>query len=111
MCEKLSRLQNNSDPNIKPKIIAGYEWDSNRPIRLPKPFYPNTARQYKIFGTVYVEVFLDENGNAIYAKAKNGKKIFYKNAEIAALNSQFRAVSYCEKRMLQKKIFVYNFLP
>ena len=109
-CRKTFELKNKSDLNVKPKIISGCEWSGDCPIKLPKPFYPNIAKRYKIFGAVYVEVFLVENGNAVYAKAKSGKKIFYNNAEIAAYNSQFRAVSYCGKKILQKKIIVYNFI-
>lgn len=105
VCQKKTESQNTDNSFIKRKIIIyGYELNGDFPTTLPKPFYPEIARRYRLFGAVFVEVFLDENGNAVYAKAKRGNKIFHKNAELAAYRSQFRAIIYCEKKSSERKL-------
>lgn len=99
----------NLPENVKtlPKNISHL---SPSAISLVKPFYPDFARENKIFGTVFVEVIFDEEGFVISAKAYRGNKIFYICAEKAACISRFTPVRYCEKSLKQKRLIVYNFI-
>jgi Gram-negative bacterial TonB protein C-terminal len=78
-------------------------------VSLPKPYFPQIAKNYRIFGSVDVEIIFDEQGKVIYAKAVSGKKIFYRTAEKAACSSIFSPVRYCGKPTKQKRVIRYNF--
>ncbi len=97
---------------VLPKISGECEWGNNGcPIKLLKPVYPETPKRYRISSVVKVETIIDETGKVVFAKAFNGKKIFYRNAERAASLSLFYPKTVCGKTVYQRKIISYNFLP
>lgn len=96
--------RNQSNPNAKPISHL-----TPTAISLPKPYFPNIAKNNRIFGSVNVEIIFDEKGTVIYAKAVSGKKIFYRTGEKAACASKFSPVLYCGKPRKQKRVIRYNF--
>lgn len=103
----ISECQSKISPDVKRIRVS---IDRSTVIRLVLAYYPKFARQNKIFGTVEVEVIFDEEGFVIYAKAKNGNKIFWNSAEKAVCFSRFVPVLYCGVPVKQKQLIRYNFI-
>ena len=96
---------------VLPKIAGECEWSSNGcPIKLVKPIYPESARKRGLSGAIKIEIIIDETGKTVYAKAVKGKKVFYQNAERAALLSQYYPKTVCGKSVWQRKYIIYNFI-
>jgi hypothetical protein len=109
--EKMRRetLEKTGNPPIT--IAGGCEWTNNGcPRGLVKPFYPEIAEKYGMFGSVAVEIIFDETGNVIYSKAFSGKTIFYNSTEKAACASKFSPKRYCDKIVKHRAIIIYNFI-
>ncbi len=111
-CEAKWRKESLEKTGNPPVIIAGgCEWTNNGcPRNLVKPLYPEIAEKYGIFGTVTVEIVIDETGNVIYSKAFSEKTIFYYNAEKAACASRFSPKRYCDKIVKQRTVILYHFI-
>jgi TonB family protein len=76
---------------------------------LPKPIYPQAAKDFCAKGKVEVEVLVSENGNVIEAKAISGDELLRESAVEAAKKAKFRnAVD--GKGFNTKGIIVYNFV-
>jgi TonB family protein len=58
-------------------------------LSLPAPGYPETAKRMRIFGTVAVEVVIDENGKVISAEASSGPVTLRGVAVQAAQRARF----------------------
>lgn len=58
-------------------------------LHLPPPIYPDAARRMRTFGTVTVEVVLDETGKVVSANATSGPAILREAAVQAALKAKF----------------------
>ena len=112
-CEtKTKKAQIKEFGKVFPKIAGECEWNNNGcPIRLVKPIYPDSARKNGLAGAIRIEIIVDETGKTVYAKAVKGKKIFYQNAERAALLSQYYPKTVCGKAVWQRKYIIYNFIP
>ena len=50
-------------------------------VLLPKPPYPEMARQLKIQGVVSVQVLVDETGRVVSAKAVSGNPFLVRDAQ------------------------------
>lgn len=112
-CEKeIEASQIKNFGKVLPKISGECEWTNiGCPISLVKPAYPVSAKKYGFKGNVKVLIFIDEEGKVVYAEAVKGKKIFYNNAEKAAMLSLYSPKIVCGKKVMQKKFIDYNFLP
>ena len=71
-----SNLNDNSQPtpeetNSSSRTISGGVLNG-KAISLPKPAYPQMAKQVKASGTVVVQVLVDEKGNVVTAQAISG---------------------------------------
>jgi TonB family protein len=62
---------------------------NGKAISLPTPAYPDMARRMGIFGTVEVNVIVDENGKVLSAKALSGPGPLRDTAVQAALRARF----------------------
>jgi TonB family protein len=85
---------------VKPGIINGLATD------LPKPIYPQKAKDFCVGGKVEVEVLVDEKGNVIEAKAISGDELLSESAVEAAKKAKF---SPSEFNVKTRGIIVYNF--
>jgi TonB family protein len=79
-------------------------------VSLPKPYFPNVARQLRISGEVLVEIITDENGKVIYAKVLKGNGLLVRNVKQAICNSKFIPEKYCGDLVKTKRIIRYNFI-
>ncbi len=62
---------------------------SGRAQFLPKPIYPEEAKDFCASGKVEVEVLVDENGNVIKAKAISGNELLRESSVEAANQTKF----------------------
>jgi TonB family protein len=62
---------------------------NGKAIDLPRPSYPQAAKSSRAFGTVVVEVVIDEAGKVIAAKATSGPALLREAAVQAAKGARF----------------------
>ena len=62
---------------------------NGKALNLPAPSYPEQARRMRTFGTVSIEVVLDENGKVMSAHATSGPEVLRDAAIQAALKAKF----------------------
>ena len=91
--------------------IAGHCWDGC-PIRVVKPYYPETARRLKVTGEVLVDTIVDEKGNVVFAKVTKGNGLLRKAALDAAYVSQYQPKITCGNRPIKFRWTIkYYFFP
>jgi TonB family protein len=78
-------------------------------LNLPAPLYPEAARRMHTYGTVEVEVVIDENGKVVSAKAVSGPAIFRDNAVQAALRAKFTPSKLSGQPVKVTGKIIYNF--
>lgn len=79
-------------------------------IELPKPIYPQIARQIRQQGTVTVQVMISEAGNVISAKATSGPPLLIREAEKAALQARFSPTRISDQPVKVSGVITYNFV-
>ncbi len=89
------------------KIITG-GIVNGKATYLPKPDYPQEAKDFCAAGKVEVEVLIGEDGNVIEAKAISGDELLRESAVEAAKKAKFNTNHF---RVKVKGIIVYNFIP
>jgi TonB family protein len=62
---------------------------NGKAITLPRPAYPPIARAARAYGTVVVEIIIDEEGNVISARAVSGHPLLQAAAAQAAREAKF----------------------
>jgi hypothetical protein len=80
-------------------------------VRLVKPYYPDLAQQYRIFGTIRVETIADGAGKIVYAKATDGPSLLRRAAQQAACHSSLTPILLSGKPINFRWNIVYNFIP
>jgi TonB family protein len=80
--------------------ISGHCWDGC-PVRVVKPYYPETARRLKVSGEVLVDTIVDEKGNVVFAKINKGNGLLRKAALEAAYVSQYQPKTTCGNRPIK----------
>jgi Ca-activated chloride channel family protein len=80
-----------------------------RALKLPKPFYPETARRMRVVGTVMVEVTIDESGKVITARATTGHSLLREASVSAARQALFTPTLLHDKPVQVTGVIVYNF--
>ena len=78
---------------------------------LPKPDYPQEAKDFCASGIISVEVEIDGKGDVISAKAISGDKLLHKSAVEAAQKAKFQQTTNRGVPIKIKGIVVYNFVP
>jgi len=77
---------------------------------LPKPPYPEMARQMKLQGLVNVQVLVDETGKVVSAKAISGHALFVREAQRAALQAVFGPTMLGDQPVKVSGVITYNFV-
>lgn len=83
---------------------------SGRVISLPRPVYPEEARQAKVTGMVRVLVTVDEKGDVAEAEAISGPPVLQAAAVDAAKQAKFEPVLRDGHPVKTKTVIAYNFL-
>jgi TonB family protein len=85
-------VANNPSPKPLLRPVSGGVLNG-KAVSLPKPLYPDTARNARAQGTVVVEVVIDTNGKVISAKAVSGPGLLAQAAIQAAYQAKFSATT------------------
>lgn len=83
---------------------------NSRATSLPKPAYPQIAKQANASGQVTVQVTIDEQGNVTSARAVSGNALLRPSAEAAARQSRFNPVRVGDRAVTATGLLVYNFI-
>jgi protein TonB len=79
-------------------------------ISLPKPTYPQIARQIGAHGPVNVQVLVDETGKVVSAKAVSGHPLLMAAATQAAFGARFSPTTLGGKAVKVSGVITYNFI-
>ena len=90
---------------------TGGEVINGKAVSLPKPEYPTVAQVNRIFGTVEIQVLIDENGKVLQAGVKTGNPKLQMAARDAACKATFSTTLFNGKPVKVSGIIVYNFAP
>jgi len=89
---------------IRKKII------NSEAISLPKPPYPQMAKQMRIQGTVSVQVLIDETGKVVSARAVSGSPFLVSEAQKAAYQARFSPTMLGDQPVRVSGLITYNFV-
>ncbi|MEP6920280.1 MAG: TonB family protein [bacterium] len=78
-------------------------------LSLPPPLYPETAKRMRAFGSVLVEVVIDENGKVVSAQATSGPGTLRDAAVQAALKARFSPTTLSGMPVKVSGIISYKF--
>jgi len=98
-----------TDPADRPAVLVENEMLSNRVISLPRPVYPEDARQQKVAGVVRVLATVDETGSVAEAEAVSGSPMLQDAAVNAARQAKFEPLGRSGHPTKMKTIIAYNF--
>lgn len=93
----------------RPTVFVENEMLSGRVISLPRPNYPDSARESKTTGTVRVLVTIDERGRVEEAEAVSGPSALQSAAVDAAKQALFEPVIKEGKPARMKTVIAYTF--
>ena len=79
-------------------------------LALPKPAYPQIAKQAGAHGAVSVQVLIDESGKVISAKAVTGHPLLLAAAQQAAFGARFSPTRLGEQAVKVSGVITYNFV-
>lgn len=83
---------------------------NSRAVNLPKPAYPQAAKDANASGQVTVQIAVDESGNVLSARAVSGHPLLRASAENAARQSRFNPVKVDNQAIRANGLLVYNFI-
>ena len=96
-----------ASPPSKSQITGGVLND--KAIEMPKPKYPEAAKQAGVSGLVRVRVTIDEEGNVIAAEAIDGPKELREAAVEAARKARFEPVRLHGQNIKVSGVLTYKF--
>lgn len=82
---------------------------NGKAITLPKPQYPEIARQAKASGSVTVNIMIDEEGNVISAESVSGHPLLRSSAVEAARQARFSPTKLSGQPVKVSGVLVYQF--
>ncbi|HEV3469273.1 MAG TPA: energy transducer TonB, partial [Pyrinomonadaceae bacterium] len=82
---------------------------NSKAIDLPRPTYPPTARSAGVYGTVTVEVTIDERGSVSEVRVLNGHPLLHQAAITAARQAKFSPTVLSGEPVRVKGTINYNF--
>ena len=92
-----------------PAVLVENEMLSSRVISLPRPVYPEEAKQQKVGGIVRVLATVDESGSVAEAEAVSGSPLLQEAAVNAAKQAKFEPIGRTGRPAKTKTIIAYNF--
>jgi TonB family protein len=98
---------NQPPPASRTPITGGVLND--KALEMPKPVYPEAAKQAGISGLVKVRVTIDEEGKVIAAEATDGPKELREAAVAAALKARFEPVRLHGAAIKVSGVLIYRF--
>ena len=97
------------DPNVrKPQTISLGRIDS-RVIDIPKPVYPNEAKDAKISGVVTALVVVDETGKVIWARVRKGDALLQAAVKTVVCQARLKPFKVAGHFVKSNGIITYKF--
>jgi protein TonB len=96
-------------PKPLPRVVSKGVITSQA-LSLPKPAYPQIAKQVGVQGSVSVQVLVDETGKVISAKAISGNPMLMPAAQQAALGARFSPTKLGDQAVKVSGVITYNFI-
>jgi TonB family protein len=103
-----SGMRARADMSERAAVTVENEMLSNRVISLPRPVYPEEARQQKVTGIVRVLVTVDDKGNVADAEAVSGSPLLQAAAVDAARQAKFEPLNRVGRPAKTKTIISYD---
>jgi len=98
-------------PTPQPKkILRVTKVLNGQAIFLPKPTYPQAAKIVKAYGTVTVQVLIDETGRVVSAQAVSGHTLLRTAAAQAAQQARFSPTILGDQPVKVSGVITYNFI-
>ena len=97
-------------PVKRPNRIISKGVITSEALSLPKPPYPQLAKQLRIQGPVNVQVLISETGKVISAKAVAGNPALVTAAQQAAMQARFSPTILGDQPVKVSGIITYNFI-
>ena len=101
-CAALPVMAQKTPTNISLGIVNGMA------VNLPKPVFPQEAKDFCAGGKVSIEVNIAEDGRVLDAKAIAGDELLYETSIAAAKNTTFRLVADGPP-VKTRGVLIYNF--
>lgn len=95
---------------VVPKVLKVSRVLNSQALSLPRPIYPQLARQTRTQGTVIVQVLIDEEGKVTQAKATSGHPMLIPEAQKAALQARFSPTMIGDQKVKVSGVITYNFV-
>ncbi len=96
---------------IDPTAVKSGGVINGKALSLPRPPYPDEARERRLGGTALVKVTIDELGNVVKVKSICRNDVLGKAAEESARGAKFSPTLLNGKPVKVTGIIVYNFVP
>jgi TonB family protein len=96
-------------PKPAPQILKVTELINSRALVLPKPPYPQLAKQIRLQGTVVIQVLIDESGKVLSAKPVSGHPMLIPEAQRAAMQARFSPTTLNGVAVKVSGMISYNF--
>lgn len=99
-------------PPVQPPVpkVVRKQIINGEAVSLPKPPYPEMAKQLKIHGMVSVQVLVDETGRVVSAKAVSGNAFLVREAQKAAFQARFAPTLLGDQPVKVSGVITYNFV-
>ena len=94
---------------VVPKVLKISTILNSKAISLPRPNYPQMAKQIRLQGMVTVQVMIDETGKVISAKG-SGHPLLVPEAQRAAMQARFSPTIIGETPVKVQGVITYNFV-
>jgi len=98
-----------AQPLRKPPVVSKGVITSEA-LSLPKPMYPEMAKQMRLQGKVTIQVLIDETGKVISARVLDGHPLFKQAAERAACQARFSPTRLSDQPVKVSGVISYNFV-
>ena len=95
---------------VIPKVLKVSVVLNSKALSLPRPNYPQLARQIRLQGTVIVQVLIDEEGKVVQAKATAGHPVLVPEAQKAAMQARFSPTMIGDQKVKVSGVITYNFV-
>lgn len=95
---------------VVPKVIRASEVLNSKALLLPKPPYPQLAKQIRLQGMVTVQVLIDESGKVLSAKALSGHPMLVPDSQKAAMQARFSPTTINGQPVKVSGVITYNFV-
>jgi TonB family protein len=82
-----------------------------RAVFIPKPIYPERAKQLGITGRVIVSVLISQEGTVVWARIEEGDPMLAEAVRQVACNARFQPAVIGGVTVLSSGVLTFNFVP